>query len=358
MPAFYMDWKSRLKRPYFRVRNRLRVRRLAAMIDRENVVRHVHGPDVVRLGKDEVILFCVVRNGEAWMPSFLRHHFDLGVKHIVFVDNGSTDATVELASADERVTVWRTALQFSRWHPTIKHWLVHRFAYGRWSLTLDIDELFDYPRSRSLPLPGLLAYLERHGYKTMAAHALDMFSDEPLSELRGRDHEWLPDVHRYYDLDGVSWRKDLYWLPRKAPPPGVAGCIGGIRESVFGSRSLMQTRHALALVNEGVQYNACDSHFHINAPVADVTAVLLHYKFVGRIFDQVEEAIRLRNYSGGSKHYRLLDQVLSRDPGLRLRRDSARELTSVDSLVEQGFLTVSPAYEAWVKAHADASPPR
>lgn len=63
-------------------------------------------------------------------------------------------------------------------------------------------------------------------------------------------------------------------------------------------------------------------------------------------------------YSGGSKHYRLLDQVLSRDPGLRLRRDSARELKSVDSLIEQGFLTVSPAYEAWVKAHACASPPR
>jgi hypothetical protein len=355
MPAFYMDWKSRLKRPYFGVRNRLRVRRLATMIETEDAVRHVLGPPDVPLERNEVIVFCVVRNGASWMPTFLRHHFALGVKHIVFVDNGSTDRTVEIASQDERVTVWTTELPFSRWHPSIKHWLAHRYARGRWSLTLDIDELFDYPRSSVLPLPGLLSYLEHHGYRTMVAHALDMFADAPLSELRGRDNQWLPDVHRFYDLEGVSWRTDCYWVPRNAPPPGVAGCIGGIRESVFGSRALMQTRHALALLDDRVRFNAYDSHFHVRAPVADVTAVLLHYKFVGHLFDQAKEAIRLRNYSGGSKHYRVIEEVLSRDPELRLRRESARELEGVDSLVDQGFLAASPAYLAWVERHGAPS---
>ncbi|HEY1332772.1 MAG TPA: glycosyltransferase family 2 protein, partial [Myxococcaceae bacterium] len=71
-------------------------------------VRHLHGPRRIACRADELIALCVVRNGALHVTSFLRHHQAIGVKHVVLLDNGSTDGTVELARAFERVTILRT----------------------------------------------------------------------------------------------------------------------------------------------------------------------------------------------------------------------------------------------------------
>ena len=96
-------WSQRLKG---RVRNSHKLQRLRALVSwtmewrvrpllLQACVRHVHGPTEFRYGEEELVALCVVRNGALHVRSFLDHHLSLGVKHVVLLDNGSTDDTVE-----------------------------------------------------------------------------------------------------------------------------------------------------------------------------------------------------------------------------------------------------------------------
>jgi len=94
-------------------------------------VRHLHGPRRVPYRDDELIVLSVVRNGALHVTSFLRHHQALGVKHIVLLDNGSTDGTVELARAFEGVTILQSRRPYRTYETVLKRYLVRRFARGR-----------------------------------------------------------------------------------------------------------------------------------------------------------------------------------------------------------------------------------
>ena len=64
-----------------------------------HTLRLVHGPGEVAYGTDEVVVLVVVRDGRAYVRSFVEHYRALGAKHLVFLDNGSTDGTVEALGA-------------------------------------------------------------------------------------------------------------------------------------------------------------------------------------------------------------------------------------------------------------------
>ena len=77
-------------------------------------VEHVHGPEEVVYGMDELIVLCLVRDGRPYVRSFVEHYASMGVKHIVFLDNGSTDGTVEALRGYDNVTVLRSRLPVQR----------------------------------------------------------------------------------------------------------------------------------------------------------------------------------------------------------------------------------------------------
>jgi hypothetical protein len=328
---------------------------------REGVVRaealrgritRVHGPRHIESAPDELVVLCLVRDGGMWITSFVEHYFALGVRHIVFLDNGSTDDTVERASRYDRVTVLTTDLPFKHFEVGLRRWLTREYGTGRWTLAPDADELWDYPCSDRLPIAGLLRYLDRSGYKVVTAHALDMFSDRPFGTLRSTPDDDVKRTYRYYDITDVITTRDVYWIRNgQTRSADVVSTFGGIRQRFFGSECLCQTRHALLFTDRDTAPYRYDGHFTARAPVADLTTVLLHYKFIGTVLDQARTNLAMGQHWGGSVHYRGIHDVLSRDPGFSFMTEHARELTSVDELVNAGFLAVSPAYRRWVEEH-------
>ena len=113
----------------------------------------------------------------------MEHYRALGVRHHVFLDNGSTDDTVERLCAYGGVTVLQTDAPYDKFENTMKRYLAERFSPGRWNLCADIDELFDYPFARELPLPAF-SVSEPARFTAVVAQMLDMFSDLPLAESR------------------------------------------------------------------------------------------------------------------------------------------------------------------------------
>ena len=97
-------------------------------------VEHLHGPEEIEYGKEELVVVCLVRDGRPYVRSFVEHYTSMGVKHLVFLDNGSTDGTVEALKKYQNVTVLRTGLPYKRYQWTMQQYLIERFGWGRWSL--------------------------------------------------------------------------------------------------------------------------------------------------------------------------------------------------------------------------------
>src|SRR5829696_1300072 len=169
-----------------------------------NSIEHLYGPEEVTYEEDELVLLCLMRNGRPYIKSFVEHYTSLGVKHLFFLDNGSTDGTVEALKEYENVTVLHTTLPFKRYQVSMRQYLIERFGKkGRWCLYADIDELFDYPYSDVVGLSSLLGYLNERSYTAVVAQMLDMFPEEPLSEAASEEDEPLKERHRFYDISNI-----------------------------------------------------------------------------------------------------------------------------------------------------------
>ncbi|NKQ35567.1 MAG: glycosyltransferase family 2 protein [Chloroflexi bacterium] len=344
MMGWWAEWQARLRKVWaiYGVRP-FQIRQVARSIE------HISGPLDVTIGPDELAVFCLLRDGELYVHSFMRHYLALGAKHIFLLDNGSTDRTLELARQYSQVTILRSRLPFRTHKMALRHYLIRRFAApNRWALYVDVDELFDYPYSDVVPLPDFLGYLRRYGYTAVVAYMLDMFSDGPLAQLDSDIEDDLPGKYRFYDLSDVV-KMDYYFPRNELPTPEIKAYFGGIRRTLFAPEELrfVLTKHPLFLQDGRLQPLFVDEHFARGAQVADVTAVLYHYKFLADFAERTRRAIREENYHTRSEDYKKYWAKLQQAPDLSLVRPSARELGHVNELAAQNFLYVSPRYSRW-----------
>jgi hypothetical protein len=323
-------------------------------------LEHLHGPKEVPYGKEELLVVCVVRNGLPWIESFVEHYFSMGVKHIVFLDNDSTDDTVSAASRYADVTVLRTKLPINFYEgvgQVLMQWyLISRFGKDRWSLCVDIDELFDYPFSDVIDLSSFLGYLNSKSYTAVTAQMLDMFPERPVLERADEQDEPLKEVHRFYDISNlIRWNKEEHPRIRELlstrnnvlEADNVEWFGGGVRTDVFGFRAHL-TKNPLVFYGGNVIPNP--PHHVNNARLADVTCVLFHYKFLKDFRERTMSAAANWRNSTTSDEYRKYLEVVDRDPSLRLKKGTAREITSVNDLLENAFLVASDDYVNWVNA--------
>ena len=179
---------------------------------------------------------------------------------------------------------------------------------------------------------------------------LDMFPEEPLSgREENLEDEPLKELLRFYDISNISRRsiKELHHLHNRnntLESDEIEMFRDGIQNTIFGSKPL-RTKFPLVFTDGRIKPFDRSSHWVDNAKIADITCVLLHYKFLDGYFHKrtmqaVQEENHYKNSRGAKKHL----EVLNRNPTLQLKRESARELKGVNDLVENGFLVVSEEY--------------
>jgi hypothetical protein len=320
--------------------SRVRMRRLPGAI------HHVHGPVVIHREPTDLLVVTVVRNGEEFLPSFLRHYTDLGVRHFLFLDNGSTDQTISILRSRSDVTLLETALPYAKYENLMKRYLVQTYSKQRWNLFADIDELFDYPGSAELDLQGLLGYLRHTNATALVAQMLDMFALEPLAQIIPSDDP-LRERFPYYDTTNIS-TTPYPW--GNGVPSSIHFNRGGIRRTVFGTENGL-TKAPLIFVDDAIEIFV-DWHHVRHARIADITGVLLHYPFTASFYAKVEEAARTGRYGPvTSDEYRAYWAALADQPQLSLYRETAKRYVSVEDLVAEGFLQCTEEYRQWVMAH-------
>jgi len=309
-------------------------------------VKHLHGPKEVTYAADELVVVCIVRNGRPYMESFINHHLSLGVKHIVFLDNGSDDDTVAVARDHEHVTVLQSRLPYKKYEGAMIQYLISRAGKGRWSLYLDIDELFDYPYSDVVGLSAFLGYLNEKSYTAVVTQVLDMFPDRALASLAGQRDEPLKALYRFYDLSNIK-RKDYSSRRNVVANDNIKKYTDGIRSTLFDAPFAL-TNHRLIFFDGKVKPGASGRGLHRveNARLADISCVLYHYKLVDGFQEWAAQVVREERYNPELtlRHYKKYHEVLEQNPGIRIKQPTARELGSVNELIDNGFLVVSEEY--------------
>ncbi len=313
-------------------------------------LRLVRGPGEVTYGMDEVIVLVVVRGGRPFVRFFLEHYRSLGAKHLIFLDNGSTDGTVEALEGYEDVTVFRTTLPFKRYGLSMRKYLVERFGRGRWTLNVDVDELFVYPYMDVVSLGALLGYLNENSFTAVVTGVLDMFPEEPLSDVARDEDEPLKELHRFYDLSEV--REEAYEsvgeIGNVLANPDVPILRGGIRRTLFGMNSLL-IKHPLIFLDGTLKPVDLSEHWVGDARLADFTGVLLHYKLLNGLYAAVRREVEVRNYPNRWGKYDRYLRVLEGSPELEIKAGTARELQSTNDLVGTRFMVLSREYMGFVR---------
>jgi glycosyltransferase involved in cell wall biosynthesis len=318
----------------------------------EHNVEHLYGPEEVGYEVDELVVLVQVRNGRRYVKPFIEHYFSLGAKHIVFLDNGSTDGTVKALKNYENVTVLRSGLPNKRYHVAMKRYLIERFGRGRWTLSVDIDELFEYPYSDVVSLKALLGYLNENSYTAVVSYMLDMFPEKPLSEEDSPAEDLpLKERHRFYDISDIRTRSyhDVGDIGNVLPNEEIEILRGGVQWRLFGIHPLL-TKHPLVFLDDKLRPMDFSEHWAGNARIADFTGMLLHYKLSNSLYSLVRREIEERRYINQGGKYDKYFKVLGKAPNLLIKNDTSRELKSVNELVGTRFVSVSKRYMRFVES--------
>jgi hypothetical protein len=320
-------------------------------------VKHLYGPREIAYAPDELVVVCIVRNGRPYIKSFIDHYLSLGVKHIVFLDNGSYDGTVAFARDHARVTVIQSELPYKKYEGAMIHYLISRFGKDRWTLYVDIDELFDYPYSDVVSLSSLLRYLNEKSYTAVVTQVLDMFPNRALSSRVNQKEEPLKELYRFYDLSNVK-NNDYKSGSNVIANVNIKRLRDGIRASLFDV-PLALTNHRLIFCDGAVRPAASGRGLHRveNARLADLSCVLYHYKLVDGFREWAARVVREESYKPElmRRQYRRYLEVVKQNPNIRIRQATARELGSVNDLVDNGFLVISEDYIKWAEADRETS---
>lgn len=311
----------------------------------------LHGPTRVNCAPDEAIAVCLVKDGSFFIREFIEHHQRMGIKHIVFVDNGSTDGTIEIAKQYPKVSIWQSRLPVARYERHLRLFAVERYCKGNWCLCVDIDELFDYPGSDTRSFKELLQYMNVHGYTAVVANLLDMFSSDGCQRHGHQPGVSFRETHRYYDVSNVV-KQDYYEVEcgyflsaNRLANPATQFFLGGIRLTLFGIHNGL-TKHPLFRV-VGDLKPITHAHCSSNAYCADFTAVLYHYKFAGDFYSAVRKRVQEQTWAHGEDeaYLKKLDELgeLSFDQG------TSRRLESAAQLIDDGFVIVSKQFEQWAQ---------
>lgn len=309
--------------------------------------RHLHGPTRVILGPDQVALVALVRDAAWFLGPFLDHHLSLGVTHVVLVDNGSTDATPDIARAYPQVTLLRNALPAKRHEVALRTMAARRVVRGGWVLFADADEMAELPLGT---LSALTGYANAEGYTAVLGQMIDLYSPRPYAAQAGMDYPAAIAACRHWSargLERISYhdapRIGFHWFLRDniCDDPGVTLLQGGLRAEVFGETPFL-SKHSLVRNLPGLDLMT-HPHAASRVRVADVTLALRHYKLAGpwRARDRASVAAATWDHSEDAR--RLLAAA---DDRFEIAPHESLDWRGAENLLERGVLYASDRAKA------------
>jgi hypothetical protein len=280
--------------------------------------------------------------GDQWLlPWFLNYYRTLGVGYFVFLDLDAKQTLHEGLAGAADCAVWRPE---GFMHPgnTIHalNFLRHRYAMGRWCLSVDPFDLLVFPKCETRHVRDLIDFVDSEKRDHVAAVVVDAYGDVPARGLDAaggaRPEALLP----YFDRFGYQTAEATASL--EVP------ILGGVqRRALFGDAPRQApplNRIPLVKINKDVFYIAATRKLvphTMNTPHSEwhssTTACLVRYAMLG---DEV--SLHVAKQAEGGELYpenmNALYQGSERMAALALKNQNSGRFSSSQDLLDCGLL--------------------
>ena len=269
------------------------------------------------------VLISVILNERERIEVFLKHYRDIGIQKFAFLDNGSTDGTVEFLKQQADVELFQTKDKFES---RIKMGWINRLIayYGteNWYLVVDADEFIVWQGVERYDIQSIVKCLHKRGVHRARALMVDMYMKGSEQDPSKTFEEIYPKC-RYFDSDTYYHKKveEVYLL------------CGGPRKRKLDIEVWL-TKYPLFKLKGGEILSNPHTIYPYKNKWTPCFFALLHYKFLTR-----NDQIKMRkyadkgNYVGGSAEYKLyLKKQKENNGNMDFYYDDAVEYQSSQSL--------------------------
>jgi hypothetical protein len=127
-----------------------------------------------------------------------------------------------------------------------------------------------------------------------------------------------------------------------------------VQRRLFNIHPLL-IKHPLVFFDGEVRPVDFSEHWAGNAHIADFSGVLLHYKLLGSLYGLARQEVEERRYVNRHGKYDKYRKVLDASPELLIKRDTSRELESVNDLIGTQLAVVSKEYVRFIGKESQKS---
>lgn len=270
----------------------------------------------------DILLVCTMRNEQIRLPYFLQYYRSMGINHFLFVDNDSSDGTVEYLRGMEDVSLWHTAASYKRAGFGIDwmNYLKRKYAHDHWVLVVDPDEFFIYPFCDTRPIRALTDWLDNSAIRSFSAMLLDVYPKGRIGEVPYQPGQNPLEIAHWFDSGN-------YTISRN-PEYGNLWIQGGPRARVFFADEPKKAPalNKIPLVKWHRRYAyASSTHALLPRGLNQVyetdggekaSGMLLHAKFLDTFTAKAEEELVRGQHYGGSAEYKAYAEKLAEQPEL------------------------------------------
>lgn len=223
-----------------------------------------------RIDGNSIILICVVKDEYLLLEYFIDYYKSIGVSHFIFINNGSTDETLEyLLNHPENILLFDTKSSYKDNNFGVS-WvtkILNKYCINKWCLVIDADELLYIDNLKVLKL-----LMKSSGSNVCKFYLLDMYPKN-FGEIYERGKNFLTHSE-YYDKESEINNSLSNSL------------MGGIRKRVFNLNPCLKKK-SFFLYNFSC-CNKLQAGYHWLENFGNHTCVnyyekykiILHFKFI------------------------------------------------------------------------------
>lgn len=260
--------------------------------------------DVATLERHRQAPFAVVtvlRNEMYILPHFLDHYRKAGVTSFFFVDNCSSDGTLEYLQQQSDVVLFSadTEYKVARSGTVWAHAVMSGLRMGRWSLVADADEFLIWPGMVHTRLPDYVARQDRDGVDAMRIFMLDIYPEGQLAEFDFTKAAPF-DLPGYVDRDPLLTRSLA-----TGPYSNQHTFTSALRHRILpGSRSEMFVSQKTPLVKYKPWMRLSQGcHYAAGVTMAPQDLAFAHFKYNSDLFEKAAREAQRQQYFNNAEEY-------------------------------------------------------
>lgn len=309
-------------------------------------ITHVFGQKHFKPNKNGVSVFSLVRNAEEFIKDFVEYYQSLGVDHIIIVDNQSTDNTVSILKTFKDVSVFTTPLDFLSNEAIIRRHFLKTHLKKRWVLSVDSDELFQFPYQKNRTLSTFIQYLNDQKVNCVTALMLDMFA----KDYSNIETPSLRQAYPYCEPSSIEREQYLdnsYLTRGNKVPPELSSYKNGIRTRLSpADKSFLLLKHCLMFIDENI-IPFSHPHYAANATLSNITCVLLHYKFTRGFVQRAQGTLTTIDHDSiwGQELRATIDIINNQESSL-FHPNRSVKFTSVEDLEKNSLISLPRKFKA------------